>query len=40
MEIELVGLPGGVDMGDKEKRRKEGWFRFFISASGYLTNTI
>ena len=38
-EMELVELPGGVDMRDKEKGRKND-SGVFISVSGYLTNTI
>ena len=38
-EMQLVELPGGVDMRDKEKGRKND-SGVFISVSGYWTNTI
>lgn len=38
MKIEVVGLPAGVDMGDKEKGRKAGWGGLFNSAYRYVAD--
>lgn len=38
-DMELVELPGGVGLGEKEKGRKND-SGVSISASGYVTSTI